>query len=591
MPGRGVAAADEAASAAAGVQVRSRVRPGGPGWPTPAEWQRLSHQVDGRLLRLESPFANCAASPDGACAEALRYIGNPYYIGDQPALTEASGWLDAWTAEPSEYAVAARTTGDVVAAVNFARRHSLRLVVKGGGHSYQGTSSAPDSLLVWTRHMNRVELQSAFVGQRCEGRHAPQPAVTIGPGAMWMDAYRAVTTEGGRYVQGGMCTTVGVAGLVQSGGFNSFSKRYGSAAAGLLEAEVVTADGRARIANACVNPDLFWALKGGGGGTFGVVTGLTLRTRELPEFFGAVVGHIHASSDSAYRALIARALDFYRTALFNPHWGEQMLFRPDNTLSLTLLFQDLNQQQAAGIWAPFLEWIRARPEYSITQEVRILTLPARKLWDADYMRKAVPGAQIADDRPGAPASQVFWVDDRDEAGQFLHAYKSAWLPAGLLQDGKFPGLVEAIFASTRHWGVSLHFNKGLAGAPAEEIAAAKDTATNPAVLEAFALAIIASIGPPAYPGMPGPKRDLAEARVKAAQVGAAMDAILAVAPGAGAYVSESDYFQSDWQQAFWGDNYARLAAVKRKYDPEGLFVVHHGVGSEMWSRDGFTRVG
>ena len=82
--------------------------------------------------------------------------------------------------------------------------------------------------------------------------------------------------------------TVGVAGLIQSGGFGSFSKQYGLAAASLLEAEVVTADGEVRIANACSHPDLFWALKGGGGGGFGVVTRVTLRVHPLPEDFGAV---------------------------------------------------------------------------------------------------------------------------------------------------------------------------------------------------------------------------------------------------------------------------------------------------------------
>src|ERR1700738_2376035 len=97
-----------------------------------------------------------------------------------------------------------------------------------------------------------------------------------------MQVYDAVTTRGGRYVQGGGCATVGVAGLIQSGGFGSFSKNYGMAAAALLEAEIVTADGAVRTANACTNPDLFWAIKGGGGGSFGVVTKLTLRTRDLP---------------------------------------------------------------------------------------------------------------------------------------------------------------------------------------------------------------------------------------------------------------------------------------------------------------------
>src|SRR4030088_2067739 len=92
--------------------------------------------------------------------------------------------------------------------------------------------------------------------------------------------------RGGRYVQGGGCITVGVAGLIQGGGFGSFSKAYGMAAGSLLEAEIVTADGVVKIANACTNPDLFWGIKGGGGGSLGVVTRLTLRTHSLPEFFG-----------------------------------------------------------------------------------------------------------------------------------------------------------------------------------------------------------------------------------------------------------------------------------------------------------------
>lgn len=64
-----------------------------------------------------------------------------------------------------------------------------------------------------------------------------------------------------------------------------------------------------------------------------------------------------------------------------------------------------------------------------------------------------------------------------------------------------------------------------------------------------------------------------------------------LAPEAGSYASESDFFEFDWQKAFWGDNYARLQKVKRRYDPDGLFIVHHGVGSEEWSADGFTRSG
>jgi len=69
-----------------------------------------------------------------------------------------------------------------------------------------------------------------------------------------------------------------------------------------------------------------------------------------------------------------------------------------------------------------------------------------------------------------------------------------------------------------------------------------------------------------------------------------MNRLLQVAPDAGSYVSESNYFERDWQRPFWGGNYPRLAAVKRRYDPDGLFFTHHGVGSEGWSADGFTRL-
>lgn len=568
----------------------ARVRPGDPGWPARAAWDGLNERVGGRLARLEAPFAGCAdGAAQPACSAALARLDNTFDIGDQPNLTQTSGWLDAWTSQPSAYAVAARSTADVVAAVDFARTHNLRLVVKGGGHSYQGTSDAPDSLLVWTRHMNDVRLEPAFVAQGCAGT-PPQPAVTLGAGAMWIDAYDAVTTQGGRYVQGGGCTTVGVAGLVQSGGFGSFSKHYGSAAAGLLEAEVVTADGVVRIANARTHPDLFWALKGGGGGSVGIVTRLTLRTRDLPAHFGAVFGKIRAATDAAYRALIARLVGLYADALFNPHWGEQIGFNTDNTVDIAMVFHGLDQAEAERTWAPFLDWLRARSEYTLEQPLRIVALPARQFWNPAFYKEHAPGFVVPDPRPGAPAHHMVWKGDAGDAGWFIHGYQSAWLPATLLHAERQAQLADALYRASRHWRVGLHFNKGLAGAPQAEIDAARDTATHPGMLDAFALAIIAGGDGAHYPGMPGGVVDAARGRERARAIGTAMAALLTVAPDAGAYMSESDYFLRDWQARFWSGNYARLAQVKRRYDPDGLFFIRHGVGSEAWSDDGFTRV-
>jgi hypothetical protein len=115
------------------LQPNRRVRPSDSAWPSSGTWEGLNREVSGRLLKLESPFVDCGAeSGDAACREALDHIKNPYFIGDQPALTQASGWVDAWTSRPSAFAVAAVSTADVVAAVNFARQHNLRLVIKGG---------------------------------------------------------------------------------------------------------------------------------------------------------------------------------------------------------------------------------------------------------------------------------------------------------------------------------------------------------------------------------------------------------------------------------------------------------------------------
>jgi FAD/FMN-containing dehydrogenase len=566
----------------------SRVRPGDPGWPSPRDWERLKAAVGGRLLKPQSPLAICRSAPESeTCRDVMRQLTNPFYVGDNVALTQTSGWVDAWTSQPSAYAVAAESAADVVAAVNFAREHHIRLVVKGGGHSYQGTSQAPDSLLVWTRHMKAIELHDAFVAQGCAASQQPQPAVSVAAGAMWIDAYDAVTTQGGRYVQGGGCTTVGVAGLIQSGGFGSFSKNYGTASAGLLEVEIVTADGAVKVANACQHADLFWAIKGGGGGSFGVVTRLTLRTRELPEDFGAVFGVIRASSDEAYRALIARAVSFYQGALFNRHWGEQMRVGPGNTLELSMVFQGLDQAQAGRIWAPFVEWVRSDKSYSFVGDMRIVSLPARHFWDADFLKQHAAGLIASDDRPGAAAKHFVWAGDRAQVGFFLHGYRSLWLPDTLLHQDRQSDLVDALFAASRQWGVALHFNKGLAGAPAEEIAAAKDTAMNPKALQAFALAILGGEGKPAYAGLPGP--NLPQARDESASIDRAADELARIAPDGGAYVSESNYFQRDWQSAFWGSNYARLTTVKQAYDPAGLFFIRHGVGSEAWSEDGFRR--
>lgn len=562
----------------------TRVRPGAAGWPTAADWNQLSDAVGGRLSVPVSPFLGDAATR----GEALAQIHNPFFIGDQPALTQTSGYHGAWLSRPSARVVSAATRADVAAAVAFARRHRLRLVVKGGGHSYHGTSCAPDSLLLWTRAMNQVELHEAFIAQGAAAGTAAQPAVSVGAGAMWIDAYHAVTTRGGRYVQGGGCTSVGVTGLVTGGGFGSFSKTFGTAAANLLEAEVVTADGQVRVVNADQDAELFWALKGGCAGSFGVVTRMTLRTHALPATFGGVALKVQADSDDSWHALAAEVLRFYRDRLCNPHWGEQLRFGDERTLGVSMVFQGLSQDAAAAVWAPFAAWLAVRPQYTVLEPLRATALPAQHMWDAEFFRTHAPQFIAEDTRADAPRTHMLWKGDQGQVGWYLHGYASAWMPSALLGDSRREAAAAAICAAAAHMPVELHCNKGLFGAPAEALAASRATATHPAVLDAFALALIGNAGGPAYAGSGGVV-DEADAREGAARVQRAYQALRTLLPAAPTYVSECDYFQRDWQASFWGPHYPRLLATKRRYDPDGLFVIHHGVGSEDWSADGFER--
>jgi FAD/FMN-containing dehydrogenase len=593
-----------------------RVRPVDAAWPSPAAWKQLKEAVGGNLIPVEFPLSILKTDPDSPAAKTLlKNLKNPYFVGEQAGLTETLGWVDAWATKPSVYAVAARNAQDIAAAVNFARDNKLRLAVKGGGHSYQGTSNAPDSLLIWTRQMNDITLHDAFVPQGCERTMQPQPAATLGSGTIDIQAYDAVTTKAGKYIQGGGCLTVGLAGLIQGGGFGSLSKNFGTAAASLLEAEVVTADGQIRIANACTNPDLFWALKGGGGGTFGVISKMTVRLHELPELFGSANFKVKASSDDAYRGLIREFVSFYQQNLFNGHWGEQAEFRPDNVLEIKMVSQGLDADQQKKLWKPFLDWVGdSKNGCSVDGRVVIGSVPARHFWDMPWWKEHWPEVLlprngivhdviddvlvhvmanpviVSDPRPGAAPYQAWWTGNTGECDWFIWGYESLWMPESLLAKDAQPRLADAIFAASRHSGFSFHFNKGLAGGPPDAIAASKETCTNPSVLTAFALVIAADGQAPAYPGIPGHEPSVSEGRQSADRIHQCMEQLRAVAPNGGAYVSESNYFEKGFQQSYWGDNYARLLEIKKKYDPDGLFIVHNGVGSEEWSKDGFSRL-
>ncbi len=576
---------------AASPGFRSRPRPLDAAWPKPDEWRRLADSLDGTLEACIRPVDAVVQENGGRLDQAaVARLQNPFLIQDFAGGTQSAGWVNGWTSQPSAQVVVAKNAQDVSKAVRFAHTHALRLVVKGGAHSYLGQSNAADSLLIWTRDLKGLTLHDAFVPEGCAGVVAPSPAVSVGSGEKFINLYDFVIRQHGRYVQGGGCTSVGVGGHLQTGGFGSYSKYGGMTCANLLEAEIVTADGSILVVNACQHPDLFWAIKGGGAG-WGITTRVTLATQELPSSLGFLVHAIKARHERAFRELTAQFIAFARDALINPVWGEQASFSADNVLDLQMSFQGLDEAAARAVWRPFLDWVSARArDYETVNPLRIIVTPGRHWWDFEYRKAYYPETIRIDERNGRETGRFWWGGNTSEVGIFLAGYESLWLPQTLLSAGRSAGLVDALVKASRRYVTTLHFNKGLAGATEARRAEARQTAVHPSAIDAFALLIIAGGQVGKFPGLSGHAPDYAAAAADGARIASAFAEFRKIAPGAGSYSSEMSFHEPDWQRSAWGENYPRLLQIKQRYDPDGLFTGHHQVGSEFWSADGFTRI-
>ena len=195
-------------------------------------------------------------------------------------------------------------TADVEAIVRWAVAHDVRLGVRSGGHSYAGLSSTSGVLVDLGR------LSSVTVG--ADGRAA------IGAGAALGSVYSRLWAAGQRTIPAGSCPTVGIAGLTLGGGHGFASRAFGLACDSLRSVRIVTADGHAHDVSAGSRPNLFWALRGGGAGSYGIVTRLTFATRKV----GTVTTFVlrwpwAAAADvvAAWQAFMATAPDALTTTL------------------------------------------------------------------------------------------------------------------------------------------------------------------------------------------------------------------------------------------------------------------------------------
>lgn len=278
-------------------------------------------------------------------------------------------------------------TADVITAVNFGREQGLPIAVRGGGHNGAGFGSVEDGLVIDLSPMRNVRVDP---GAR---------TVRVAAGCNWGDVDHA-TYPFGLAVPSGIMSTTGVAGLTLGGGHGYLSRKHGLTIDSLLEVDVVLADGSAVTANETSHPDLFWAMRGGGG-NFGVATSFLFRAHPVSEVFGGPVGFDlrHARKImQRYRDWLPRApeelcvfLGLKTVPSCEPfpeeHWGKRMCLlmtchngtEADGRQAMAGLLGDLPE--------PWFDWRSAMP-YPAVQSMFDGLLPhgLQWYWRGDFVR-------------------------------------------------------------------------------------------------------------------------------------------------------------------------------------------------------------
>jgi len=222
-----------------------------------------------RLHALRSRFRGDLIHPDSDAYESARKVWNGM-IDKRPAAI-----------------LRCKSIADVQSAVRFARENDLPIAIRGGGHNAAGLATCDDGVVVDLSGMRDVVVDPKLRVARAGG------------GATWGDFDRATATHG-LATTGGAISTTGVAGLTLGGGLGWLMRSYGMTCDNLIGAEVVTADGRLRRASEAENPDLLWALRGGGG-NFGVVTTLEYQLHPVATILGGMLLYPLTRAREAFR--------------------------------------------------------------------------------------------------------------------------------------------------------------------------------------------------------------------------------------------------------------------------------------------------
>jgi FAD/FMN-containing dehydrogenase len=469
------------------------VQPSGPGAPeppTPADWKQLARSVDGTLAR-----------PGSSTYDTVKLTQNPRYDGARPLAV-----LSVVSAD------------DVATAFSFAQDHGVPVAIRSGGHSYPGWSAGDGALVIDVRPLNDVSLDGT--------------TATVGAGTSLVQVYDALGTRG-RGIPGGSCPTVGIAGLTQGGGVGVLTRAYGLTCDSVASMQVVLADGTVATAGPDDDADLYWALRGGGGGHLGVVTAFTLRTFAAPTITRAYVAWPYSAAAHVVPAWL-RTIPKADPRL----WATLKLLGGRTHPSGPGLFMSATWTgPASGMDAALKPFLSSAPPPTTDSRSTasylstMLTYAGCSSIPVDQCHTG-PGGSL-DREAFAATSHIVGAAEVDMSALLDH-----------VEDAQSSGLKEA--------GISID----ALGGKVDDVGDSETAFGHRGALATVQYTATYDSGP---------------ATAATAYVRGFRSAMTS-SWGTGAYVNYADSSIADYQQAYFGSNAARLAQVRKTYDPAGFFT-------------------
>ncbi|KIJ22835.1 hypothetical protein M422DRAFT_217733 [Sphaerobolus stellatus SS14] len=537
-----------------------RTQPDDPSFPNQTTLNAFNDSIDGRLLHA-IPSAQFCQERAGGCPDELWFNGN--FRNDIPGALLTYNWEQDYDSNPPSLclrngticgqgnvpviAINATTALHIQAGVKFAIAHNLRVSIKASGHDYLGRSTAKGSLLLWTRYFQDVTFHDSFtIGSINYGS-----AVTVGSGVGLHTLYGLTRAQGKVFVGGTAASVVASGGYIQGTGHSALSPSHGLASDNALQFEIVVADGSLLIANSESHSDLFWALRGGGAGSWGVIISTTFRTFQTFDIVGHTISMAVNTTDQVAEIATVHAKHIFDLdTLQAGQYFYCTATPPTFTWSIATVFPNASLETAIDALNPFLGELNSLGFSPVTQII------------ASNVNDVLGSLTVDIGGTNVILGSRLWPSEtyKDSVTAIGNGYKE-------LFDGGTGGVLGHLVAG---------------GQVSKNVVI--DSAVNPKWRTAKTHMVITASWQDnaSLQDIEAIREDLTRNKVPI------LDEL--AGPNAGAYSNEADVREPNFRETFFGVNYGRLSAVKAKYDPHGMFIVQAGVGSENWDNDGICRL-